>query len=54
MGRGGVGLGAPSQLLIRRQFTDVMALARAAEDQQPGRQRKTGPAKRKSHNASAQ
>jgi hypothetical protein len=35
-----------------REFTDVMALARAAEDQQTCRQHETGPAKEKSHNAS--
>jgi hypothetical protein len=37
-----------------REFTDVMPLAGAAEDQQTGRQRETGSAKKKSHNAPAQ
>ena len=50
---GGMGV-AMVFLLMIRQFADVMALAGAAEDQQPGRQRETGPAKKKSHNASAQ
>jgi hypothetical protein len=36
------------------QLFDVMALAGTVEDQQPGRQRETGSAKKKSHNAPAQ
>ena len=34
------------------ELADVMALAGAVEDQQTGRQRETGSAKEKSHNAS--
>ena len=34
------------------KFADMVALAGAAEDQQAGRQRETGSAKKKSHNAS--
>jgi len=41
-------------LVLHWQLSDLMALAGAAEDQQPGRQRETGPAEKKSHNASAQ
>ena len=36
-----------------RKFTDVMALAGAAEDEKPGRQHETSSAKKKSHNAPA-
>jgi hypothetical protein len=50
---GGIGLAA-FRLVLRRQLFDVMALAGATEDQQPGRQRETGSAKKKSHNAPAQ
>jgi len=38
--------------VLGRQLFDVMALAGAAEDHKPGRQRETGSAKKKSHNAS--
>jgi hypothetical protein len=38
--------------MFHRQLADMMALAGAAKDQQPGRQRETGPAKKKSHNGS--
>jgi Na+-transporting methylmalonyl-CoA/oxaloacetate decarboxylase gamma subunit len=48
---GGMGV-AMVFLLMIRQFADVMALAGAVEDQQTGRQRETGSAKEKSHNAS--
>jgi hypothetical protein len=37
-----------------RQFTYAMALTGTAEDEQPDRQRETGFAKVKSHNAWAQ
>jgi hypothetical protein len=40
--------------VLGRQLFDVMALARTAEDQKAGRQRETGSAKKKSHNAPAQ
>jgi hypothetical protein len=48
-----IGLAAFGSVL-HWQLCDVMALAGAAEDQQPGRQRETGLAKKESHNASAQ
>jgi hypothetical protein len=47
----GIGFAA-LRLVLSRQLFDVMALARAAEDQKPGRQREAGSAKKKSHNAS--
>jgi hypothetical protein len=53
MRRGSVGLAFLFRLLLFRQFTDLMTLAGTAEDQQAGRQRETGSAKKKSHNAGA-
>jgi hypothetical protein len=47
----GIGFAA-LRLVLSRQLFDVMALAGAAEDQKSGRQRETGFAKKKSHNAS--
>jgi hypothetical protein len=40
--------------MLGRQLVDVMALAGTAEDQKACRQRETGSAKKKSHNAPAQ
>ncbi len=50
---GGVRVAMLFRSMIRK-FSDVVALAGAAEDQQTSRQRETGSAKKKSHNASAQ
>jgi hypothetical protein len=47
------GFAAPG-LVLGRQLFDAMALAGTAEDQKAGRQRETGSAKKKSHNAPAQ
>src|SRR5436190_6396762 len=38
--------------MLHRQLADLMALAGAAENYQPGRHRETGSAKKRSHNAS--
>ena len=39
------------RLMLGREFTDMMTLTGAVEDQKPARQRETGSAKKKSHNA---
>jgi hypothetical protein len=46
------GVAVSFRMLLLWKLARVMPLARAAEDEQTGRQRDTGPAKKKSHNAS--
>jgi hypothetical protein len=43
---------AALRFVLGRQFSDSMTLTGATEDQKPARQRETGSAKKKSHNAS--
>jgi len=47
----GIGCAA-LRLVLGRKLFNVMALAGTAEDQKSGRQRETGSAEKKSHNAS--
>lgn len=47
----GIGFAA-LRLVFSRELFNVMALAGTAEDQKSDRQRETGSAKKKSHNAS--